>query len=85
MSTQSLSGARFEDKMLENLIAVFGCPSKSDLTDESCMAEKEAVNTSLKPLDKAVLTFLYKEVPAGTRPAELNNPSRHRLHSHHVS
>lgn len=73
IDTQKLTNkAELEDRLIEQLCSVWGIPSKSDVTETSCMSEDEAVFVSLQPIDKAVLKFLYEKVPAGSRPSELN-------------
>lgn len=70
--TDRFNGPELEDKLIEQLLGVFGLPSTSNAADNSCMAEHEKTFTALQPLDQAVLKFLYTHVPAGTRPADLN-------------
>lgn len=72
ISTDKLQGAALEDKLIEQLMGVFGLPARSKEFDESCVASKEQVLTSLQPLDKALLEFYYRAVPVGTKPQEVD-------------
>lgn len=72
VATDKFSGAALEDKLIEQMMGVFGLPAKSKEYEESCMSSKEQVMTSLQPLDKAVLEFYYREIPAGTKPQDVD-------------
>jgi hypothetical protein len=72
IATDKLAGAALEDKLIEQLLGVFGLPARSKEFDQSCLSSKEQVLTSLQPLDKAILGFYYRAVPAGTRPQEVD-------------
>ena len=67
-----VAGKVMEARLVELLLGVYGLPAKSGETDDSCLAEKTHEFTSLQPVDKAVLKFYYKSVPADTKPAELD-------------
>jgi hypothetical protein len=68
IATDRVAGANLEDHLIELLLGVFGLPAKSDEIDESCMSSEGPVFTSLQPVDRALLEFYYRAIPAGTRP-----------------
>lgn len=72
IATDKLTGPALEDRLIEQLLAVFGLPSRSKEIDESCLSTREQVMTNLQPLDKAILRFYYRAVPAGTKPREFD-------------
>lgn len=72
IATDKFSGAALEDKFIEQMMGVFGLPSRSKEFDESCLSSKEQVLTSLQPLDKAILEFYYRAIPAGTKPQDVD-------------
>ena len=72
IATDKLSGAAFEDRLIEQLFGAFGLPGRSKEFDESCLSLKEQVLTSLQPLDKAMLEFYYRAVPAGSGPRDVD-------------
>lgn len=76
--TDRVPANRVEDKLVEKLLAVFGFPSTSRATDESCMAAGDPNFVTLQPLDIAVLKFYYKNVPAGTKPSDLDKIVREK-------
>lgn len=76
--TDRFKGPELEDKLTENLLAVFGLPSQSKVADNTCMKEGKKKFITLQPLDIAVLEFLYTQVPAGTRPSDLNKLVREK-------
>lgn len=78
IATDKLSGAALEDRLLEQLLSVFGLPSRSKEFDESCLSAKDQVLTSLQPVDKALLGFYYRTVPAGTTPGEFDDIFREK-------
>jgi len=73
IATDKLSGAALEDRLLEQLLSIFGLPARSREFDESCLSAKDQVLTSLQPIDKALLSFYYRAVPAGTTPGEFDD------------
>jgi hypothetical protein len=72
VAIDKFSGAALEDKLIEQLMGAFGLPAKSKEFDESCISSKEQVLTNLQPLDKAILEFYYRAIPAGTKPQDVN-------------
>ncbi len=76
--TDRVASGRTEDKLVENLFHVFGFPSTSKDTDVSCLSESDPNFTTLQPIDKAILQFYYKEVPAGTKPSALDKIVREK-------
>ena len=72
LATDRLSDAALEDRYIELLLGVFGLPSHSKEYDESCLSTKEQVLTTLQPLDKAMLEFVYRAVPAGTKQRDID-------------
>lgn len=72
IATDKLSGAALEDRLIEQLFGAFGLPGRSKEFDESCLSLKEQVLTSLQPLDKAMLEFYYRAVPAGSGPRDVD-------------
>jgi len=72
LASDSLAGKNLEDKLIEQLLGVFGLPSLSDEFDESCMAMNETLLVELQPIDLRLLEFFYKNIPAGTRPREFD-------------
>jgi len=70
MATDKLSGLALEDRLIEQLFGVFGLPARSNEFDESCLSSEEQVLTTLQPIDKALLNFYYRAVPAGTKPRD---------------
>jgi hypothetical protein len=72
IATDKLAGPALEDRLIELLLSVFGFPSRSKEIEESCLSTEEKVLTSLQPLDKAILKFYYRAVPAGTKPREFD-------------
>ena len=67
-----LAGNEMEARLVEMLLGVYGLPARSGETDDSCLSDRTHEFTSLQPIDKAVLKFYYKAVPADTKPAELD-------------
>jgi hypothetical protein len=78
IATDDLSGAALEDRFIEQLLGVFGLPARSKEFDESCLSAKEQVLTNLQPVDKAILQFYYRAVPAGTRPRDVDEIFREK-------
>ena len=72
VATDKFTGAALEDKLIEQMMGVFGLPAKSKEYEESCMSSKEQVMTSLQPLDKAILEFYYRAIPAGSKPQDVD-------------
>jgi len=72
VATDRLNGAALEDRLIEQLLGVFGLPARSNEIEESCLSADERVLTSLQPVDKALLSFYYRAVPAGTRPRDFD-------------
>jgi len=72
VATDKLSGLALEDRLIEQLFGVFGLPARSNEFDESCLSSEEKVLTTLQPIDKALLTFYYRAVPAGTKPRDFD-------------
>ena len=72
IATDRIAGANLEDRLIEQFLGVFGLPAKSDEFDESCMSSEEPVFTSLQPVDKALLEFYYRAIPAGTKPRDFD-------------
>lgn len=72
ISTDRIAGVNLEDHLIELLLGVFGLPSKSNEIDESCMSSENPVFTSLQPVDKALLEFYYRAIPAGTKPRDFD-------------
>ncbi len=72
-ATDMLEGPALEDRLIVMILGVFGLPSNSDEVAPSCLSEdEEEVFTKLQPVDRAVLEFYYRAVPAGTKPRELD-------------
>lgn len=78
IATDKLSGAALEDRLLEQLLSVFGLPARSKEFDESCLSAEDQVLTSLQPVDKALLGFYYRAVPPGTTPGEFDDIFREK-------
>ena len=76
--TDKIAANRIEDKVVEKLLAVFGFPSTSRESDQSCLAASDPNFVTLQPLDVALIKFYYKEVPAGTKPSELDKIVREK-------
>lgn len=72
LATDKISGEALEDRLIEMLLGVFGFAARSNEIDESCLTSKDAVFTTLQPVDKALLKFYYREVPAGTKPRDFD-------------
>ncbi len=72
VATDKFSGPSLEDAILDQSIRAFGLPSRSKEFDGSCLSTKEQVLTALQPLDKAVLGFYYRSIPAGSPPREVD-------------
>lgn len=76
--TDKLAGKELEDRLTEQLLGIFGLPARSSEFDETCLSSKESVFTSLQPLDKATLKFIYQSVPPGTKPREFDTIFREK-------
>ncbi len=72
IATDRVAGDNLEDRMIEQLLGVFGLPAKSNEINESCFSSDEPVFTSLQPVDKALLEFYYRVIPSGTKPREFD-------------
>lgn len=72
VATDKVSGPALEDRFIEQLFGAFGLPARSNEIDESCLSSKDAVITTLPPVDKALLEFYYRAVPPGTKPREFD-------------
>jgi hypothetical protein len=72
ISTDKFRGDKFEDELLGRLLCVFGLPSESDEYEQSLLSNKPYTFTSLQPIDRALLEFYYRFVPAGTRSNDLS-------------
>ena len=83
VATDKVSGPALEDRLIEQLFGVFGIPARSDEFDESCLSSKDAVLTSLQPIDKALLEFYYRAVPPGTKPRDFDKLFREEWKKKH--
>lgn len=85
IATDKLSGLALEDRLIEQFFGVFGLPARSNEFHESCLSSEEKILTTLQPIDKALLSFYYRAVPAGTRPRDFDKIFREKWAKKHKS